>query len=367
MKISNELSAYLDFLRFTAALAVLLGHMAQDGLAIQWIPLSNFSHEAVIIFFVLSGFIIQSNTHARNPSAADYSIARFSRIYSVTLPAILFSIAVAELLVLIGVDRFPEGHHRFSWLDLLGSISFLNESWNSPTQLTLNHPFWSLCYEVWFYVLFGLYCYAKGRLRWPLLLLAAVFAGPAVLALFPIWCLGAWTAGIQRNGTLRIRRGAMVLFMLAPMLMVILNHFEIDTRVQASIEERVPALWRLENSQRFLTDYLLSLALCLNILAFPSLPKGFREFFARHKNVLMQLAGFSFTLYLFHRPMTKIAGEYLPEAARGSLPSFILLLAILMACWIISLYTERQLPWWRAKTKWVFSALEGIGSRPTSR
>ncbi len=32
MKMSPALSAYLDLLRFVAALAVLLGHMAQDGL-----------------------------------------------------------------------------------------------------------------------------------------------------------------------------------------------------------------------------------------------------------------------------------------------------------------------------------------------
>ena len=49
---------YINFLRFTAAIAVMLGHLDQDGIPMNWLPLAKFSHEAVIVFFVLSGFII---------------------------------------------------------------------------------------------------------------------------------------------------------------------------------------------------------------------------------------------------------------------------------------------------------------------
>ena len=45
MKISPAQSAYLDFLRFVAALAVLLGHMKQNGFDMAWMPLARFSHE----------------------------------------------------------------------------------------------------------------------------------------------------------------------------------------------------------------------------------------------------------------------------------------------------------------------------------
>lgn len=58
MTLKPALSAYLDCLRFIAAFAVLLGHMDQDGLSMVWMPLSRYSHDAVVIFFVLSGFII---------------------------------------------------------------------------------------------------------------------------------------------------------------------------------------------------------------------------------------------------------------------------------------------------------------------
>lgn len=50
-------------------------------------------------------------------------------------------------------------------------------------------------------------------------------------------------------------------------------------------------------------------ALAVLLAAFSSLPKGFQDVFERHKVLLMQMAGFSFTLYLFHRPMTQLLGE----------------------------------------------------------
>ena len=65
MKISPAQSAYLDFLRFVAALAVLLGHMKQNGFDMAWMPLARFSHEAVVVFFVMSGFIVYTSTAAR--------------------------------------------------------------------------------------------------------------------------------------------------------------------------------------------------------------------------------------------------------------------------------------------------------------
>ena len=80
MKLDPPLSSYLDCLRFIAAFSVLLGHMDQDGLYLAWMPLSKFSHEAVIIFFVMSGFIISKGAATRHTEKLDFFIARASRI-----------------------------------------------------------------------------------------------------------------------------------------------------------------------------------------------------------------------------------------------------------------------------------------------
>jgi peptidoglycan/LPS O-acetylase OafA/YrhL len=155
MKIAPDLSAYLDFLRFFAALVVLLGHLNQDGIAIGWMPLSHFSHEAVLIFFVLSGFIIHNNTAAVGMTAKAYAVARVSRIYSVALPAVAFSVFAGWMVSVAGADRLPSNYRPFLWSDLFTSLLFLNESWTNSAELTMNDPYWSLCYEVWFYVMFA--------------------------------------------------------------------------------------------------------------------------------------------------------------------------------------------------------------------
>ena len=98
MKLSPAHSAYLDFVRFTAATTVLLGHMMNDGFDMSWAPIGYYGHEAVVVFYVMSGFIIYSSTAGRGGSGLDYLVARASRIYSVALPAVLFSLALSLLV-----------------------------------------------------------------------------------------------------------------------------------------------------------------------------------------------------------------------------------------------------------------------------
>ncbi|PKO37965.1 MAG: hypothetical protein CVU33_10545 [Betaproteobacteria bacterium HGW-Betaproteobacteria-6] len=150
MKLDQSLSAYLDLLRFTAASAVLLGHMEQDGLYMRWLPLSWFSHEAVMIFFVMSGFIIYSSTVRSARTWADYAAARLSRVYSVALPAVVFSVGLGLLVGLSGeFDTQRLSNYRdFSVLDVASSLMFLNEAFGYKATLSLNHPYWSFCYKV---------------------------------------------------------------------------------------------------------------------------------------------------------------------------------------------------------------------------
>jgi len=349
MTLKPALSAYLDFMRFVAALAVLLGHMNQDGLPMAWMPLSRFSHEAVIIFFVLSGFIIYYSTTARTPNLKMYAVARLSRIYSVALPSVVLCVLLA--LWLSYLPNFdPSRLSNFSppsvW-QLVSSLLFLNQSWMNQVDLPLNNPYWSLCYEVWFYVLFGAYFFAQGRQRWLLVGAAALIAGPAILVLLPIWLMGAWLAASGRYQT-RWATGLAWLGFGAPIaLIVLINVTSVDKLIQSTLYENVPGYWRLVNSQRFVTDHLIGAALCLHIASFSSLPAAVQAVFIRYQRVFATLAGFSFTLYLFHRPMTQLLGAYTPPQPDSVWQTALLAVGILLACWTISFGTEKQLSAWR--------------------
>jgi peptidoglycan/LPS O-acetylase OafA/YrhL len=354
MKITKELSGYLDLMRFVAAFAVLLGHMDQDHLYMAWLPLSWFSHEAVIVFFVMSGFIIFTTTASRHTDARDYVIARSSRIYSVALPAIAFSVMMT-LFVPNGIEfesNVLNNYRPVAWQDLISSLLFLNKSWNNPADLTLNNAYWSLCYEVWYYVIFGLFFFVDRNKRWLWVIFAAICAGPAVLVLFPIWLGGAWLASSKQSQRVFSQPMAWFIFLGSLALIAIINRSGIDITLRSWLYLNVPGFWRLETSQRLFTDYIIGMAIIANIAAFPSLAPRFSSFFTRHGKIFAYLAGFSFTLYLFHRPMTQLIGYYFPNTDLSISYSLIVMFGISLSCLAISYLTERQLKHWRSLFAW---------------
>jgi len=366
MKLDQSLSAYLDLLRFTAASAVLLGHMEQDGLYMRWLPLSWFSHEAVMIFFVMSGFIIYSSTVRSARTWADYAAARLSRVYSVALPAVVFSVGLGLLVGLSGeVDTQRLSNYRdFSAWDVASSLMFLNEAFANKAALSLNHPYWSLCYEVWYYVLFGLFLFLRGWQRGLCLVLGLLVAGPAVLALFPIWVIGALLAA-HADGEGRLQAvWAWLAYFGSLAVIVGVNVSGVDHAIRIYLHDHIPGFWRLGASQRLVTDYLIGLAVVLHILSFSGLNPGFRRFFGLLAPLAKYLAGFSFTLYLFHRPMTQLAGYAFPNTAQSIAYSLAGMLAILLACLLISYGTERQLGAWRAFFVTGLRKLPVFSSRP---
>ncbi len=367
MKLTPSFSSYLDFLRFGAALAVLLGHMVQDGFALGAIPIAHLSHEAVVVFFVMSGYIVYASTTSRQISAVEYVVARASRIYSVTLPAVVFcvvlSVVVAAAVPALAAQQ--PSWRPFSVADVVGSLTFLNESWAMPTDLTLNGPYWSLCYEVWYYVLFGIAFFGRGRWRWPLFCLAALVAGPAIMVLFPVWVFGAWLAS-NPNRRLRVSAGAAVAIWIGSFVLVwLMQVSNLDQFAKSWLHDRVPGFWRLEAGQRLFTDYAVALMLGAHLAVYGSLPAAVQTFFIRSRNLWTALAGFSFTLYLFHRPLTALAGRIVSPEHQTVPLAVVVLVLVLAFCWLASFVTERQLPSWRSGMRRLLNRF-GLRASPTA-
>lgn len=97
--------------------------------------------------------------------------ARFIRIYSVVLPTLL----LVFLLYFIGWLLNFGGYESFleiEWLYVLSiSTFFLNEIHDFDVLVPNNGPFWSICYEVSYYVLFAIIFYVQGATRIVLFLL----------------------------------------------------------------------------------------------------------------------------------------------------------------------------------------------------
>lgn len=95
-------SIYLDLIRFTAALVVVLSHAA--AFTSLKIPLiSGLGTEAVVVFFVLSGYVIAYVSNNKENNYIVFFKARAIRIYSVLIPAILITFFSTILVLSITI------------------------------------------------------------------------------------------------------------------------------------------------------------------------------------------------------------------------------------------------------------------------
>src|SRR4029077_14987076 len=192
---TNALSFYLDGLRFGAAFTVFLGHYSVQRISggFFW-PSFAYGRTAVLVFFVLSGFVIAWVTDTRERSLSDYALSRAARLYSVIIPAfiitaVLNSLGEAVDPQLYGAVRSATTTHPFLGYAL--SAVFLGQSWTLDLLPGSNVPYWSLDYEAWYYVIFAGAVFLRGWCRIAALGAAALLAGPKILLLLPTWVMGA--------------------------------------------------------------------------------------------------------------------------------------------------------------------------------
>lgn len=145
----------LEALRGFAALYVVLFHVLPQEILLYGVNvglLFRFGPEAVIVFFVLSGFVIKYTfERSADKSFKYYFIRRFIRLY---IP--LFFIYVLGYLLKCynaGELASPE------WGTLLGNLFMLQDVISQkPNVLSAtymgNGVLWSLSYEWWFYMLY---------------------------------------------------------------------------------------------------------------------------------------------------------------------------------------------------------------------
>ena len=340
--LTKPVSVYLDLVRFLAALSVLIGHGVQDGLYDGAYILTTLSHEAVMIFFVLSGLVIAETSLRKGRDAQAFIIARAARIYSVVIPAILLSFALYALAGGLGINAPGwAADPNFSWLTALGSLFFLNESWGSGMILPWNSPYWSISYEVFYYVMFGCLAFGRGQWRWLSFLLVALLAGPRILALAPVWAMGVWIALDPR---LRLKSPLLGLALVVATWAAILwmGAAVWDDALKTWLHATISGWWRLVSSEKMLTDHLLGLLVMANFIGFHACAPWFAGLMARIERPVRVAAGSTFSLYLFHRPMTHFLVAAGFDSKGNALVFTGFLLLIVTLCFLLAEVTEKR-------------------------
>lgn len=324
-----------------AAYYVLIFHLKNNRIGIPSIldKIPNHGHDAVILFFVLSGYVIAATVDRKKSSGwQDYFLDRAARVYSVALPTLFFSALVA--LVIQWTTTGDNG--EISVLNVLFSTAvnffFLGQSWSLENWVVYNQPYWSLCYEVLYYALFGVAVFAKSYWRYLGLLIVSLMAGPKVLLLLPCWLLGVY-AYRWRDRLLMSPTVAVVIGFVVPVaILVLLNKlgFGPFTRawMDALIENRKD---RLEFSADFLIDYVTAILVAINLYAARFIP-------FRFPNAVVAFfkggASISFTLYLMHMPLIYLVLHFVADARHTLFWFFVCAVGVPLFCYFVSQFTE---------------------------
>jgi peptidoglycan/LPS O-acetylase OafA/YrhL len=302
-------SLYLDLVRFFAALAVFLEHIREHtlpnfGRFWQEHPfwnshLGSYSQVAVIVFFVLSGYVIAHVLATRESTPLEYTASRVARLYSVVLPA-LFLVTVCNYLVAfasLGAIRIG--------LHYLGTALFMGHFWLWPDlEPPAADPMWSLSFEAVYYVAIALLVFASGSWRIVSLVLLSLLAGPTAVLLAPTWLLGYWVYHVQQGR--QLPAGAARLLWLGCTFLLALCPL-----VRENIRYPLPFL-RMPDKHlgELLAAYLAAGCFAASLLAFDALSDKAQPFLQPLTRVIRWLGSMTFALYLFHQPLLTLFSVY---------------------------------------------------------
>ena len=363
---SSAFDAWVDAFRWTAAASVLITHVdirmltpVRTAAETTWPRLmyafvAGFDHQAVMVFFVLSGYLVGGaavREHWRTGTIdyAAYLGRRAIRLGIVVWPGLALSALCMALAVRLGAVQtgvLPlDVAETFGPPVLLCNMAYLQTA--LCPQYAANGALWSLFNEAWYYVLFPpLYLGLIGgdrrgvrRLKFAgaasvLCLLSALqFTGAALLPYFGVWLTGVAVAVCRRSLVTPFTALLLLLAVLLSIRLLVRRSFAPDHPLLAIVLDLVFAV-------TFGT--LLLACKCDANLPAPPWPGLHRT-----------LADFSFSLYCTHIPILTLtiiclqaatgAGWQMRADAAGSWLAIAVAITIAVAfAWLFSRVTERH-------------------------
>lgn len=293
-------SIYLDLVRFTAAICVVINHFIHNDILHPALAraIPDFGREAVMVFFVLSGYVISYTTETRNASMKSYLVARAARLYSVAGPVLLLAFLIDSVAIQFNADNY---HHLYQYekfyLYIPLHLGFLGEVWFLSERPFTIPAYWSLSYEAWYYVLFASLYFYCGRKRIVFALLIGLLVGYQHWMLFPIWMSGVTLYRYQDRLRLSVAVARAVL--VATIAAVFILEF---TRLDIALWQLGRSIWPLPNlpqgsADQFLLDYVICILVVINFWCVKYAKLSWIMSFSKP---IRALASYTFTLYLVH-------------------------------------------------------------------
>jgi peptidoglycan/LPS O-acetylase OafA/YrhL len=302
---------------------------------------------------VLSGFVIAYVAATREQSFREFMVARGARIFSVAIPAIVLTGLLDAAGFHLAESVYPEGYRAWDLplVRIVSSTFFLNEIWTLGIQLFTNVPYWSLNYEVWYYVLFGILCFVEGRRRWVLFGLLCLLLGPKIVLLLPVWWMGVW---VYRSEYLAGLSTPMAWLCL--LLSIAGGYWYVELDLGQwwwdSLKRMLgPDLHlQLSFSRQFISDYYLGAMLSLHFVGLRVLLAKVGDLPKWLERTVRYLAGATFSIYLFHQPLLWFFSAVFVSVEEG-LPRYLLVVpCTLIAVYALATVTENKKALWH---RWI--------------
>jgi len=205
MKINAESSYHLNLIRLLAAQAVVLGHtLGLLGIETSFTYMASI---AVVVFFILSGYLISCSAYSLKQKGGgfrEFFIHRFARIFTPFIPCLIL-IAITDLTV-IEFNLIEEYKYRAQVTveEFFGNLMMLQ---NRPTvgsigrkiiydvnQFGSGRPLWTISFEWWLYMSFGIAYFYSARLKESKILALLIFV--AIVPLLNLWSYKVYSGGL---------------------------------------------------------------------------------------------------------------------------------------------------------------------------
>ncbi len=365
-------TSFLDLTRWVSAGIVFLGHLrgplfsnyeslaaADRGLLVNvWFLVTGWFGEAVIVFFVLSGYLVGGLACAKSAvgrfEPIDYVIDRATRIFLPFLPALILT-ALCDALGMtffgdVGLYNHtqPQIHAKINTdafatyftLDIFLKNVLMLQTIASP-PFGSNQPLWTISLEFWFYVTFGILLTGmtgKGKPEPWIWIVAAValaaLLGGNFLAHMGLWMIGVGAGFVGRSRCERPLAACFAFFACLLSFRFIKGTFGFDEM-----------LW--------LRNYVVAVFFAWLLVSMRGARWSLLEY-TRPFNTL--LSSFSYSLYLIHFPLMllllgalyhtgyfpRIAQGYAPTDPRGLLAYALVVIMVGLCAFGFSRATEQQ-------------------------
>lgn len=340
---NKSTSLYLDFLRVIAAFGVVLVHANQIWFSNGLFLKPEYGHKLVMVFFVLSGYLIAFTVDKKNKGAKRYLIDRVSRLYSVVIPALILTFVLdsvgEKFNAAFYLDKVNPGNQ---WMRFLLNATFLQQIWGLCTRPSTNTPFWSIGYEFWYYMLFWVFCYFSGIKRAIGIIIVCLIIGLKILLLFPVWIFGV-LAYRYSHKLIVSTKAAALLFVLTLAVIFTLNYYGEDV---FAFKQFVFGKAPLYFSSNFIFDWIYGLLIAVNLFSVSYLSVAVKvpQFVEK---AIRYLSSVTFSLYLYHGPMLIFSAAIFTYNKSSYLQTLSIIAGLLAVVAILSQITEKQRNVWK--------------------